>query len=237
VEQRDVLNGDATTNDGGGHGTAMAGVAVADTNNANAVAGVGWNTDLAIAKASDADGDFTTVSITSGLNWCGNVGGVSVINMSFGGPGFSDVINEEIQQQNAAGRNLAAAAGNGGPGAAPFYPAAYANVIGVGGSNPDGSLWNMAAEGPEVDLVAPSGGIITTARNDSSRVFPQGTSLASPQVAGVAAILGSKGLPRDGAEGRLLRSATDCGAPGNDDAWGQGFLNADCAVDPSQRGC
>lgn len=237
VEQRDVLNGDARASDGTGHGTGVAGLAAAETNNRNAVSGVGWGTNLAIAKAGDADGDFTVAAIKAGINWCGNVGGVSVINMSFGGPGFNDVINQEIQEQNANGRTLVAAAGNGGAGASPYYPAAYANVIGVGGSNPDGSLWISSAQGPEVDIVAPSGGIISTARNNDSRVFPQGTSLASPQVAGVAALLRARGLTRAETENRLLGSATDRGPQGNDTAWGRGFLNANCAVSPGEAGC
>lgn len=149
--------------------------------------------------------------------------GVQVINMSFSGP-ENPVLLQIIREAHEAGIGLVAAAGNGGPGAPPAYPAAWPEVIAVTALDGDLNPYRQAARGPHVDLAAPGVNLWTAASIEGGRLR-SGTSYAAPFVsAAMAVAMARDGLDARGARARLLACARDLGAPGRDPVFGQGLL-------------
>lgn len=237
IAERDVVGDthDGTAEDDIGHGTHVAGIAAAQTNNRIGTAGVGWNSKLVVVKAFDAEGNGTIADLAQALNYCQKVGGVSVVNMSFAGARGSEALKAEVAESNRMGMTLVAAVGNYGT-SEMLYPAGYPGVIGVGAADRDGSLRSTSNTGPAVDLVAPGEDIISAYPNTGVASL-SGTSMATPQVAGGAALLHANGLDRDRVRARLLNQAEDRGPVGRDDQWGHGFLDLRCAVRPGLDGC
>lgn len=160
---------------------------------------------------------------------------VQVINMSFSGPA-NPVLRQIVIQARDAGIGLVAAAGNGGPGAAPAFPAAWPEVIAVTAVDADRAPYRQAAQGPHVALAAPGVNLWTAASIEGGRLR-SGTSYAAPFVSAALAL----GMARDGlnaadARDRLFRCATDLGAPGRDPVFGHGMVASPsaCADDGSQ---
>lgn len=236
VAERDLVEADSVAQDSNGHGSHVAGIAAAETDNGVRTAGVGWNSNLVIAKAFNVNGQSTSALVARALNYCQNVGGVSTVNMSFGDPDPSDVEQAEINESYlASGFTLVAAAGNSGD-FRDNYPASYPYVIGVGASDPDGTLAPYSTRGTHVDLTAPGTNILSAVPNDSVARL-SGTSMAAPQVAGSAALLYSSGLNTNQVQSRLFNQSEDRGANGKDPYWGHGFLNVKCAIKPTESGC
>lgn len=236
VAERDFVEGDSVAQDSNGHGSHVAGIAAAETDNGVRTAGVGWDSKLIIAKAFNADGKSTTALITRALNYCQNAGGVSTVNMSYGDPTPSDAEEAEILESYLTwGFTLVAAAGNSGD-FRDNYPASYPYVIGVGATNPDGTLASYSTRGSHVDLTAPGTNILSAVPNDTTARL-SGTSMATPQVAGSAALLYARGLDTNQVRSRLFNQSEDRGAAGKDPYWGHGFLNVKCAVNPNESGC
>lgn len=236
VAERDVVSGDAFAGDPRGHGTHVAGIAGAETDNGHSIAGVGWRSKLVIVRAADANGYITSANAAQALNVCQS-NSSSAVNMSFYfDTGDPEIFYKEINQSYFTfGHSLVAAAGNDGD-FTKRYPASWAYVIGVGASNQSGSLASFSNRGPAVDLVAPGVDVWSTYPGGGLRPL-SGTSMASPQVAGAAALLHSRGLNVDQVRYRLFSQAEDRGPAGRDNYWGHGFLNAKCAVNPNERGC
>ena len=237
VAERDVVGDthDAVAEDDIGHGTHVAGIAAAQTNNGVGTAGVGWNSKLVVAKAFDAEGNGTIADLAQALNYCQNAGGVSVVNMSFAGARGSEALKTEVAESNRIGMTLVAAAGNYRT-SDTLYPAGYPGVIGVGASDRDGALRASSDTGPTVDLVAPGEEILSAYPNTGVASL-SGTSTSAPQVAGGAALLHARGLDRDRVRARLFNQAEDRGPVGRDDLWGHGFLDLRCAARPGLDGC
>jgi thermitase len=112
-----------------GHGTHVAGIAGAATNNGTGVAGVAFNAKLQIVKVCNAAGSCSLSAVASGINWA-RTHGAKVISMSLGGPSGSTTLRNAVQQADAAGAVIVAAAGNDGDPTL-NYPAAYDEVISV----------------------------------------------------------------------------------------------------------
>ena len=177
----------------GSHGTWVAGAAAASVNNSIGIAGVGYKAKLLFTKHA-ADNQRTNQGSVyfgySGLLYAASHG-AKVINLSWGGP-----FRSEIQQQLVdyvtldLGCLIVAAAGNNGS-ETPFYPAAYRNVLNVASTTSTDAKSNFSNFGVEVDISAPGSGIQTTAFDDGY-ISVNGTSFASPIVAGAAAIVWSK---------------------------------------------
>ena len=236
IAEKDFVDGDNVAQDSNGHGSHVAGIAAAETNNGVGTAGVGWKSKLVIAKVFNANGKSPSARVARALNYCQNVKGVSTVNMSFGDSNPSSVERREINESYLKlGLTLVAAAGNTGDFRA-RYPAAYPNVIGVGATDPDGSLAPYSTRGSHVDLTAPGTNILSAVPNNSVARL-SGTSMAAPQVAGSAALLYSKGLGTNQVRSRLFNQSEDRGKAGKDPYWGYGFLNVQCAVDPSGSNC
>ncbi|RKY29744.1 MAG: hypothetical protein DRP74_08285, partial [Candidatus Omnitrophota bacterium] len=187
----------STANDISGHGTHVAGIAAAITNNAIGVAGVGCHASLLNGKVLGDDGGGVGFSIAQGILWATNGpdgdpntdDGAHVINLSLGTLVPSPTVEEAINYAWEHGVVITAAAGNHGSTSA-GYPARYPNVIAVAGSRtyPGDPLVPSSAHGDWVDVAAPGEAIWST-WNDGSYNNGAGTSMASPFVAGLAALL------------------------------------------------
>ncbi|MFV1959489.1 MAG: S8 family serine peptidase, partial [Planctomycetota bacterium] len=240
------------------HGTHVAGTIGAVTNNGKGVAGVTWNTRImhvrALGRGGGTDYDVANAILyAAGLeNSSGHVASprAHVINMSLGGPGFSQTLADACDAARDAGVTLVAAAGNENT-TAPSYPAAYESVISVMAVDATRARAPYSNHGSTVDLAAPGGdlsadrtadgyadGVLSTLYDDSSSpaqpiyAFYQRTSMACPHVAGVAALVLSLDSTLTPAQLRsvLTRTADDLGASGRDDVFGYGLVNAYRAV-------
>jgi serine protease len=254
--------GDGTDPGGGSsfHGTHIAGTVAAATNNSVGVAGVAFGAKVmplrALGRFGGTDYDIEqAVRYAAGLpNDSGTVPPrrADVINLSVGGPGFSTATQAVYDQARAAGVVIVAAVGNEGS-STPFYPAAFPSVLGVGAVDIDKARAPYSNFGTAVDVVAPGGntardvngdgkpdGVLSTAASDSSGTLVndyaiwQGTSMATPHVVGVLALMKSVApnlTPQD--IERLLASGAlteDLGTSGRDDQFGYGLINAYKAV-------
>ena len=228
----DFINNDAVPQDDFSlsHGTHVAGIAAAITDNATGVAGVSWRGRAFLpVKVLDSSGNGTSAGVAEGITWAVDHG-AQVINLSLGGPDPSTVLEDAVNYAYEKGVVVVAAAGNSGLNA-PFYPASYAHVIAVAAADNLNAHPVFSDSGPWVDLAAPGVSIFSTLRNNTYGNLT-GTSMASPFVAGLAAIL--RGLPGntspDLIEQQLETTALDLGTPGRDDLFGYGLIQADAAI-------
>jgi flagellar hook assembly protein FlgD len=177
-----------------GHGTFVAGVAAAATNNGVGVAGAGYNTSLLAIKAADDTGAFTVDSVAAGIIWAAD-NGANVINISLSGPTTSSIEQNAVAYAQSKGVLVVAAAGNDAS-TTPVYPAGDPGVIAVGATDAAGQRATFSNYGSWVTVGAPGVGIFSTTPPAGSSIFPaadygsgDGTSFSSPLVAGEAALL------------------------------------------------
>ena len=255
IQGKDFVNGDNDSSDDNGHGTHVAGTIGQATNNSIGVAGVAFNSTIMSIKVLGRFGRGNTNSIIDGINWAAD-NGAQIINLSLGGPAGSSILEETINDLHSRGIVIIAAAGNSsGP---VGFPAAYEPVIAVGSVRFDEELSSFSNFGPEIDVVAPGGDTTEDQNNDDmpdgvlqetfrkgffrnrNKFFwnytPfQGTSQASPHVAGVAAMLLEKDptMTPDEVRTAMTSTAKDLGDPGKDDKFGWGLLDAAAALSPT----
>ncbi len=236
VAERDFYEGDMVAQPSTEHGTHVAGTAAAETDNGRGGAGVGWDSNLVIAKIFNPAGRTSSALSARAINYCHETPGVSIANMSYSAEEPSDVERAEIvEAYEMGGLTLVAAAGN----SYDFqtnYPSAYPYVIGVGATNRNGNLADYSTRGSHVDLTAPGTDILSSVPGNSAG-YLTGTSMAAPQVAGSAALLRARGLDTNQIQSRLFNRSEDRGAVGKDPYWGYGFLNVRCAAAPSEANC
>lgn len=198
------LNGDPF--DDNDHGTHVAGTIGAVGNNGEGITGINWNVQLMALKFLDAGGSGYVSDAIDCINYAIEMKqrGVNlrVLNASWGGPGFSRSLRDAIESAGDAGILFVAAAGNNGDGSedlgtdndlAPIYPASYelSNVISVAAIDRRGRLAAFSNYGASsVDVAAPGVSIASTIPYDGYALF-SGTSMATPHVSGVAALLAS----------------------------------------------
>ena len=184
VPGRNVLTGTSDTTDTYGHGTSVAGVAVASSNNAQGVAAYCWTCKLMPVKVSTA-GTANYSDIANGITWAVDHG-ARVINISIAGTTSSSTLTNAVSYATSHGVTVVAAAGNNGS-SAPMYPAAIPGVISVAATDQLDALTSYSEYGSWVDLAAPGSTVSTLADGTYNAVG--GTSIASPTVAGIAALL------------------------------------------------
>jgi serine protease len=248
VDGWDFINNDAHPNDDNGHGTHVASILAGGTNNGFGGAGIAPEARLMPIKVLGADGTGPTSLLAEGVRYAADEG-AQVINVSLGTTQHSEALREAVQYARGKGCVVVAAAGNDGSNN-PVYPAAYAGVISVGATRFDGQRAFYSNYGATLSVVAPGGDPKVDQNNDGfndgilqqtfSRerpdqfgfYFKAGTSQAAPHVAGVAALVMSAqpGLTPDRVQEAIERTATDLGAPGRDDQFGFGLVNAAAAV-------
>jgi subtilisin family serine protease len=227
----DVVNNDNVPADDEGHGTWVAGVAAARTNNERGVAGVTWRGWIMPVKVLDASGSATDSNIIYGIKWAVDHG-ADVINLSLGGPDPSPALCAGIDYATSRDVVVVAAAGNDGD-SAPHYPAACTGVIAVGATDSANRRTPWSNYGDWVDLMAPGVDITTTANGTTEKYASvSGTSFSSPLVAGVAVLLRAADPSASQATiaDRLRRSALDLGPPGFDINYGYGLVSASGAL-------
>jgi subtilisin family serine protease len=150
--------------------------------------------------------------------------GVRVINMSLSGPA-NEVLHKAIAAAQAKGIVIVAAAGNGGAGAEPSYPAAYPGVVAVTAVDHALNVYPRATRGPYVDLAAP-GVNVWTASTQSTGSLKTGTSYAVPFVSAAAGVLlaSRPDLDMTTVQARLEEATLDLGQPGRDPTFGSGLI-------------
>ncbi len=244
------------------HGTHVAGTIAAATNNVTGVAGVAWNARIMPLRVLGKNGG-TLNDVNQAILYAARLPNSSgtlpaqradIINMSLGGPSFSQGQQDVIEQARNQGVIIFAAAGNEAQTGNPIgYPAAYNGVVSVGAVAIDKTHAPYSCFNAFVDIAAPGGnlgrdqngdgvpdGILSTRGDDSSSTltfdydFYAGTSMATPHVAGVAALMKAVNPALTPAQfdgflssGQLTQ---DLGAPGRDDQYGYGLVDAYAAV-------
>ena len=188
-----VLN-PANVNDDFHHGTSVAGVAAALTNNGLGVAGLDWNAPLIVAKVLDRTGGGYDDAIANGIIWAAQHG-ARVINLSLAGPGPAPTIDDAAKQvRQTYGTVLVAAAGNAGTSPVE-YPAAYASEFIAVGALQQGSSGDVRAGyssyGTGLAVTAPGSSIEVpiAGAGPSSYGYENGTSFAAPLTSGLAALI------------------------------------------------
>ena len=188
----DFLNNDNNAADDNGHGTHVAGTIGAVGNNGTGVTGVNWNVQLMPLKFIGADGTGDVAGAVAALRYATAMG-VRITNNSWGDDEYSQALYDAIADANAHGDLFVAAAGNDGVDSdtAPTYPADFdlPNIISVGASDSTDHLAYFSNYGPaSVDLTAPGVSIYSTWPGRAYK-SESGTSMASPHVAGAAALV------------------------------------------------
>lgn len=182
-----AIDGSTNTADDNGHGTEVAGIIAATSDNGTGVASYCWRCLILPVKVLDADGSGNTGDVVKGIEWAADHG-ARVINVSLGtfvdDPGLRDAVS----YARARGAIVVAAAGNGG-GGLHAYPAGDPGALAVAGSDANGQLFPWSNSGSWVQLAAP-GSNLTTSSNGSYADFV-GTSAAAPVVSGIAAFVAS----------------------------------------------
>ncbi|MEM1401978.1 MAG: S8 family serine peptidase [Pseudomonadota bacterium] len=239
------------------HGTHVTGTVAAAGNNSIGVSGVAYGARVMPLRALNASGG-TTYDVNQAVRFAAGLENDSgtlppqpadVINLSLGGAGFITASQNLYNEVRARGIIVVAAAGNEST-TVPSYPASYANVISVSAVDAQQRITGYSNTGSAVDIAAPGGdgrvdfngdgypdGVLSTGASDGefAYTFLSGTSMASPHVAGVMALMKSvnPNLDADDVD-RLLESGAltdDFGAAGRDNQYGHGIVNARRAVD------
>lgn len=179
-----------TVSDLFGHGTHVAGIAAAATNNGNGVAGTGYNTEILNGKVLGDDGSGYYSWVASGITWAADQG-AQVISMSLGGASSSKVLEDAVNYAWSKGSVVVAAAGNNGN-SSPQYPGYYQNVISVAATDNNDNKAGFSTYGSWVDVAAPGVSIYSTYKGNSYALL-SGTSMATPFAAGTCALIWAKG--------------------------------------------
>jgi type VII secretion-associated serine protease mycosin len=220
----DFVNGDADPTDDQGHGTHVAGTAAAATNNGIGIAGVSWSAKVMPVKALGANGAGAHSWIANAIVWATDHG-ADVINMSLGGPYTSATMRQAVDYAWNHGVVVVAAAGNSNT-SNPTYPAAYDNVIGVSATTQNDQRASFSNYGNYVSVASPGVSILSTIRSGSYQAW-SGTSMATPHVAGLAALI--KSIHPDWTNTQIREtiedSAEDLGTPGWDAIFGSGRID------------
>ena len=254
----DYLRNDSSPDDETGHGTHVAGIAAAFTNNRMGVAGTSPNSPIIVQKVctSGAIGcpfNVTNTAIREAADYVNpTYGRVKVINLSLGGFGYDPQQEAAVDYARSKGVVVVAAAGNEATNQ-PFYPGAFQSSIAVSGVDINNGDSDFSNYGTWVDVAAPGGegpppsagggcgtdadDILSTYTNVSGYARLCGTSMASPFVAGVAGLLASQGRTASEIRNRLETTATDLGVAGKDPLFGFGMVNAQAAVAKAGGSC
>lgn len=240
------------------HGTHVAGTVAAESNNSQGVAGVAWDADILPVRVLGKCGGYTS-DIADGIIWSagGSVSGVpananpaEVLNLSLGGSGSCPSTTQSaINSARANGATVVVAAGNSNANAANYTPASCDGVVTVASVNRNASRAYYSNYGSVVDLAAPGGettvssnGVLSTLNSGSSTPgsdnysFYQGTSMAAPHVAGVAALMYAvnPSITPDEVEADLVSTARSFA--GSCSQCGSGLVDAEAAVLAAQGG-
>ncbi len=229
VKGYNVIADNNNPNDDNGHGTHVAGVIAAKTNNGVGIAGMSWNSKLMPIKAIGADGSGSAFDIAQGIYWATD-NGADVINLSVGNYTSSAALQEACRYAFARNVVLVAASGNDATNQ-PSYPAAYKEVMSVAAVDHNRRRADFSNFGEYVDVAAPGVDIPSTYIYSDYAAL-SGTSMACPHVAALASLIRSVQPNMKNTEVMQLirRSAIDLGAPGRDNYYGFGIIDGNNAL-------
>jgi len=238
---RDFVNDDFDATDDNSHGTFVAGIAAAETNNNEGVAGVAWNCKILPIKCADDKGWSWNSLLIEGIYWAVD-NNASVINISIGGSDTDPLLKDALKY--AFDNNVVVVAAAGNEAEPVLYPAAYTEYcLAVAASDYDDNQASWSNYGPEIDVAAPGERIVGCVPDwfwgpgSIPYAFGSGTSYASPHVAGFAALIKSSKDWLTAAEimNIICYSADDINStehPGKDDYMGYGRINMEKALVP-----
>lgn len=239
VDGIDLVDGDGVPDDPHGHGTHVAGIAAAATDNGIGGAGAAPDATIMPVRVLDADGTGDDATIAAGIDWAVDHG-AGVVNLSLGESGFASrlskggPLNAAIRRAEAAGVVVVAAAGNDSD-----HKQSYrlgVPVLVVNASTPEGTAAAFTNTGDARAVSAPGVGILSTAPVAPTTLFPagtdgyeslDGTSMAAPLVAGLAALLVSVGMSPAQVRDTIAATATN---PAGDADLGEGVVDAAAAL-------
>ena len=234
LEGMSFVPGADTAADDQGHGTHVAGTIAQTTNNGKGVAGVAPGATILPVKVLSSGGFGSSAWIAAGIDYAVDEG-ADVINLSLGG-GYSSIIHNAIKKARDQGVIVVAAAGNTGRRGV-GYPGALDETIGVSATGPGGTMAPYSSYGEGVDIAAPGGdktkpggGILQDTidgKGGHHYAEYQGTSMATPHVAGAAAVLLGEGMAPDAVERVLLDTAR---GDGWNEKYGHGRLDLAAAL-------
>jgi len=234
----DWVNDDGDPMDDNGHGSHVAGT-IAAAANGTGVVGVAPEASIYALKVLDKSGSGYFSDIVAALQWCMR-NGIQVTNNSYGSSGDPGVsVKTAFENAYAAGIIHIAAAGNSGtkPGTGDnvIYPAKYSFVVAVAATDSSKVRASFSSTGPAVEIAAPGVSIFSTV--PGGYAYYSGTSMASPHVAGTAALVIKSGVTTpDAIRQRLQTTADDLGTIGKDTWYGHGLVDADEAAPPALVG-
>ena len=244
---KDFVNDDDDATDDNGHGTHIASIAAAETNNGIGIAGVAWNCKILPAKAMDAEGSGSYAHIIEAIHYLADNGAL-IINLSIGGDAHSFALEDAVKYAYSLGVIVIAAVGNNSLGV--LYPAAYDSYcLAVGSTDYNDTHASWSNTGSQVDVAAPGERILGCVPiwypeqvwgdfDIDPYAYGYGTSSSCPLVAGLAALIKSlkPNLSAKDIMNVIRYSADDVNQdlyPGVDDYIGYGRINIEKALRPS----
>ena len=247
----DFVNSDDHPNDDDSHGTHVTGTVAQSTDNNLGVAGVAFNTKIMPVKVLDGNGSGLLDVIADAIAFA-TANGADVINMSLGGESNAQVLENAVNAAHNAGVLVVTSAGNDfTSGNDVQFPAAYANSFAVAATDYQENRSPFSSTGSFVDIAAPGGntsvdlngdgfadGVLQQTFEDNSDTsdfaywFFQGTSMASPHVAALAALILSidNSLTPTEVRNIIETTAEDKGPDGPDNEYGHGIIDANAAL-------
>jgi subtilisin family serine protease len=224
-----VPDENANVQDDYGHGTHVAGIAVAAANNGVGISGLAPGARVLPVKVLDQYGNGWYSDIAAGIMYAAD-NGARVINLSLGGPDSSETLAYAVDYARSRGALVIAATGN--TGGVVLYPAAYEPVLAVAATDSTDQVAYFSNRGPQVDVAAPGVDIYSTWPWVTGYFTKSGTSMAAAHISGVAALIWSRwsALPADRVAIYITQTAVDVGDPGWDVYTGWGRIDADRAV-------
>ncbi|MBU2666442.1 S8 family peptidase [Actinoplanes bogorensis] len=231
-----IANTAGVTTDPNGHGTHVAGTIAAVTGNGIGISGIAPGAKIMPIRVLNDKGSGYMSDTAEGIIWATDHG-AGVINMSLGATSQVTAVTNAISYARSKGVVVVAAAGNERQDGSPTsYPAADAGVIGVAATDSSDKVGSYSNAGSYVDVAAPGSSILSTyptaLGGKTGYATMSGTSMASPHVAAVAALLKAydKSLTPDQVESALETSAVDLGTKGRDNDYGYGRIDAVAAL-------
>lgn len=221
----DFVGDDDQADDANGHGTHVAGIVAAETDNGIGGAGICPNCRIMPLRALNRFGSGSLSDIAGAITYATD-NGADVINLSLGGRSQSTILQRAVDYAWENGVFVTCAAGNSGV-STREYPAGYSNCVAVAATTDRDTRASFSNYGSWVELAAPGQAIYSTYTN-GRYANSSGTSMAAPNVAGLAGLLASQGLSNDQIRSKLCSTATQISGTGSN--WTCGRIDAASAV-------